>query len=186
MPRKKTKFLFLILSLLVVVSMGFFVFLLSFTNNLIIDSVDKEGQIKKELTRQDSLILMKDTLVTAKQYQDQIMGYAIPAGGTVDFIKDLEQLVSNAGIKSDIKSVSSEKYDKGDSMGLELVRVKMDVIGEWKNVDFFLTLLENYPLKIDINDISLNKFSDYVVGKKTIPEWSGNFEFTVVKIKDNK
>ena len=62
----------------------------------------------------------------------------------------------------------------------------MNVIGEWKNVQFFLKELENYPLKITINSVSFNKYSDKVVNDKKISQWTGNFEFTVAKIKDTK
>ena len=117
-------------------------------------------------------------------YQQELTGYLIPSGGTVDFIKTLEQLVSNSGIKSDIKTVTTENNDKTNAIGAELLRINMDVLGEWKNVQFFITLLENYPLKIEIKNISLNKFSDYTVKGKSTPQWAGNFEFTVVKYKD--
>ena len=186
MPKKETKRLVIILLLIDLISICAFAFLYSFTRSLIIQSVNSEGEIKTELKKEDTIILMKDALSSGKIYQDKLMGYVIPSGGTVDFIKTLEQLVANSELKSDIKVVSSETYDKGDLINLELVRINMDITGEWKNIQFFLTSLENYPLKIDIQKISLNKFSDYMVGGKSVPQWSGNFEFTVVKVKDAK
>ena len=112
--------------------------------------------------------------------------YIIPSGGTVDFIKLLEQLVSNSNIKSDIKNVTTENDNKDNLVGAELIRINMDVLGEWKNVQFFITLLENYPLKIEIKSISLNKFSDNVVKGRSVSQWAGNFEFTVLKYKDQQ
>ena len=95
-------------------------------------------------------------------------------------------MILNSELKSDISAVSNEAYNKGNLIGVELLRVKMNVIGEWKNVQFFLKELENYPLKITINSVSFNKYSDKVVNDKKISQWTGNFEFTVAKIKDTK
>jgi hypothetical protein len=186
MPKKETKTQVITLLLIDLISIGAFVFLFSTTNNLINESITTANDIKTELKIEDTRALMKEDLEQGQIYQEKLLNYLIPKGGTVDFIKTLEQLVLNSGIKSDIKTVSSESYDKGNSIGEELIRINMDVIGEWKNIRFFLTTLENYPLKIDIIKISFNKFSDYIIKGKTIPQWSGNFEFTVVKIKDTK
>ena len=186
MPKKETKTLVAILLLIDIISIGTFIFLFFFTKNIIKESVNKENEIKIELKKEDIRIFMKDNLILGKMYQDKLTDYIIPNGGTVDFIKTLEQLVLNSGLKSDIKTVSNELYSEGNSLGLEFIKINMNVIGEWKNVQFFLTLLENYPLKINIKKMSLNKFSDYIVNGKEIPEWSGNLEFTVVKVKDTQ
>lgn len=186
MPKKETKKLVIILLLIDLIIISFFVFLYYFTKNLITESVNKESEIKIELKKEDTRALMKNDLILGKMYQEKLMDYMIPKSGTVDFIKNLEQLILNSGLKSDIKTVSNEPYDKGNTIGLELIRIKMNVIGEWKNVQFFLNELENYPLKITINNASFNKSSDNIVNNKKIPQWSVNFEFTVVKIKDTK
>ncbi len=186
MPKKETKILVIVLVLLDILSIGAFIYLFSFTKNLIVKSVNIENEIKTELSREEVRTLMKGDIAQGKMYQSEFMNYVVPAGGTVDFIKILEQLVANSDLKYDIKSVTNAPYDKGNPIGAEYLKINMEVIGEWKNIQFFLTTLENYPLKIDINKVTLNKFSDFVVMGKTIPQWSGNFDFTVVKIKDTK
>ena len=92
-------------------------------------------------------------------------------------------MVSNSGLKSNIKTVVNQAYDKGNSVGTENLKINMDVIGEWKNIQFFLSLLENYPLKIDIQKVSFNKLSDSFISSKKMVSWVGGFEFTVVKFK---
>ncbi len=62
----------------------------------------------------------------------------------------------------------------------------MNVIGQWKDVQFFLALLENYPLKITVKSVSLSTFGTYEVKGKNVPEWSGDFEFTALKLKDTQ
>jgi len=184
MPKKQTKILIIIIFLIDIISIGVFVFLFYFTKSLVIESTDKENDIKTELKKEDSRVLMKDDLAQGKMYNKELTNYMISSGGTVNFIKTIELLVSNSGLRFNIKTVSNELFSEGDAIGAELLRISMDVTGEWKNVKFFLESLENYPLKIDINKVSFNKFSDYVVKGKNIPQWSGSFDFTVVKIKD--
>ena len=186
MPKKETKTLAILFLIIDIISIGAFVFLFTYTKNLITKAVNNEDEIKTELKKDNALVLMKDALVAGKLYQDKMLGYIVPSGGTVDFIKTVELLVSNSGLKSDIKTVVSGPYDKGNIVGAELLRVSMDVVGEWKNIQFLITSLENYPLKINITKVSLNKFSDYIVNGKKVPEWAGSFEFTVVKMKDVK
>ena len=186
MPKKKTITLVIVFLLVDILSVGFFVFLYFFTTNMIMESVNTEDQVKIALKQDETRILLKDDLSQGELYQQKLMNYVIPDGGTVDFIKTIEQLVSNSGIKSNISSVADEPYDKGNSIGAELLNVDMDVIGEWKNIQFFLKLLENYPLKIDIVNASFTKVSDYTINGKKVPQWSASFEFTVVKMKDTK
>lgn len=186
MPKKDTKILLAVLVVINIISLEVFWYIFNLTKRQITESVNKEDQIKMVLKTDDMRILMKDDLVLGKQYQNELMGYVLPADSTVEFIKTIEQLVSNTGLKADIKTVTNEPYDKGTAVGVEFIKIKLDVIGEWKNIQFFLKSLENYPLKIDIKKMTLHKFSDYVLRGRTIPQWSGSFEFTAVKLKDTK
>ncbi len=151
---------------------------------MIKESINDESAIKLELQKQDARILMKSDLSQSDMYQKELTDYFVPSGGTVDFIKTIEKIVSNSNIKSDIKTVTSESNDKTNVVGAELLKINMDVIGEWKNIQFFINLLEIYPLKIEIKSVSLNKFSDSMIKGKSVPQWAGNFEFTVLKLKD--
>jgi Tfp pilus assembly protein PilO len=184
MPKKETKILVIIFLAIDIISVGTFVFLFSMTSRMIADSVSMENQISAELKMDEARTLMKNDLANGENYQNELSAYMIPSGGTVDFIKTLGQLVSNSNIKSDIKSVATEPYDKGNAIGEELLAVDISVTGEWNNIQFFMKMLENYPLRIDMQSVSFNKISDYTIGGKDVSEWSGEFQFTVVKIKE--
>lgn len=186
MPQNKTKTLAIIILFIDALFIGTFFALFNITKNQITESVNKENDIKTQLKIEDIKVLMKEDLLLGKQYQKELTEYILPKDGTVDFIKTLEQLSFNSGIKSDIKSVTNTNYSKGDAIGAEYILVKMDVIGSWDNIHLFLRYLETYPLRTVINIMSLNKISDYVLKGKNIPQWSGSFEFTVVKLKDTK
>ncbi len=184
MPKKETKILLAVFLLLGIASMGAFVFLFSFTKNLIAESVNKSNDIKTELKKEGAETLMKDDLILGEMYQKKLEEYIIAKGGTVDFLKTLEQLISNTGLKYNINTVSSATYDKGDKMGEELLKININATGAWQNIQLFLKSLENYPLKINITKMSLNKFSDSIIKGRKVPEWSLNLDFTVVKMKD--
>ena len=186
MPKKQTKTLVITLLMIDVISISIFMFLFFYTKSLIAESVNNSYIIKTELEKEDANIIMKDTIAMGKTYQNQLINYIVPSGGTVDFLTTLEQVASNSGVKFNINTVVNEPYGKGDSIGMELISIDMGATGEWKNIQFFLTSLENYPLKIDIKNVSMNKISDYTVNGKSVPQWSLSLEFTVVKMKDTK
>jgi hypothetical protein len=186
MPNNKTKiilitFIFLDLILAIVFSGLYF-----YMKKQTIDSINKKDQIKSEIKKQEARDIMKSDLNDAKIYGDKIKEFMVSEGDIVGFIKILENMVSTTGLKSEVKSVSAESNDNLNLINGEYIRVKLDVTGEWNNIQSFLKLLENYPLKIDIDKLSISKFSDYEPKTKIMPQWLGSFEFTVVKIKDNK
>jgi len=183
MPKKSTKKIVIILLFLDIILICVFVFLFLSFKNLIAESINVEDHIKTELKKQESLSLMSDSLQNSKIFQQDLMSYVLPSDGAVDFIKVLEQLASTTKVKSDIKAVSNEEYQTSLT-NLEFLNVKMDILGEWGNIRYFLTVLENYPLRIDIKSVSFTKFSDYVINKKKISEWAGSLEFNVLKVKD--
>lgn len=186
MPKKKTKILLLILIIIDLISISAFIFIFIFTKNLIAESVSKEDQIKMELKKESAAVLMKDDLAQGKNYQAQMMNYVVASDGTVAFIELLEKIVNNNNLKLNIRNVTTEPYKKSNNSTVELLRISIDVTGEWKNVYYFLSTLENYPLQIDINKLSINKFDDTSIKGKKVPQWSGSFDFTVVKIKEVK
>ena len=186
MPQNKTKTLAIIILFIDALSIGTFIALFNFTNGQIVESVNNENSIKTELRMEDMRVLMKDDLLLGKQFQTKLNDYILPKGSTVDFIKTVEQLSENSGLKSDIKTVTNDPYDKGNAIGADFITVNIDVIGGWDNIQLFIKYLESYPLKIDIKKMSLNKISDHIVNGRNVPQWSGSFEFTAVKMKDTK
>ena len=186
MPNKKTKVILITLIVVDLIFVAIFSGLFLYMKNQTIDSNDKEDQIKNEIKKQESGSLMQTDLKDGKIYEDKIKEFIVGQDDIVDFIKILEGMVSSSSLKSEIKSVSSEPDDGLNAINSEYLRVNIDVTGGWGNILFFLKLLENYPLKINIDKLSFTKFSDYEVKDNKMPQWLGSFEFTVVKIKDSK
>ena len=186
MPKKETKILLIIALVLNAIFIITFIIISSITKNLITKSIDTENQIIMEIKKQDTRNIMKKDLILAETLRDNLNTYVVPNAGTIDYIKKIDMLAANAAIKYNIKTVTNETQQKTDLINAEELKINMEVMGEWKNIQFFLQLLENYPLKIDIEKASFNKFSDNIVKGYNISQWSGNLEFAVLKFKDTK
>jgi len=184
MPTTKTKTFLILLIFLDIFFIAIFIALFIFTKNQISDTINKEDAIKTEIKKEETLSIMKKDVEDSKNYEDKLYGYFIGKDNVVDFLKTLDDLISSSSLKSEIQSINYESLAKINLIETELVRVKMNVKGKWENIQFFLKLLENYPLKISIKNISLNKFSDSIISGKTIPEWSADLDFTAVKLKN--
>jgi hypothetical protein len=184
MKSTKTKTFLILMIILDLFFVAVFIALFTFIKKQISDTVSMTDQIKAEIKKEQTLSLMKKDIEDSKNYQDKLYGYFIGKDNVADFLKILENLVSSSSLKSEVQSVAYEPTDKSALISTELVRVKMNVVGEWKNIQFFIQLLENYPLKIDIKNVSLNKSSDAVVSGRQIPQWSANIDFTVAKLKN--
>ena len=180
MPTRKTKIIFFTALSLVVLASVCFVLMYMSMNSLIGSTSIKEDQIKTEMQTVDSRNLMKKDLEANSAQIAELSNFMISADGSVDFVKTLESLTSENNLKIDVKNVASADISNNK---VELLNVNTDVTGEWKNVEYFLEILENYPLKTTINKVSLNKITDNKIGGKKVSQWVGNFDFSVVKLK---
>jgi len=184
MPEKKTKILISFLVIVVFVTMVTFVFMVRVINSNNGISSEKMMEIKGEKEKAETYLLLKKDLKESGQNISELDKYIIQSNGVVEFMDYLEKMALNNGLKYEVKSASFEPIIGGNFTNTELIRIELSVIGEWKNTEYFLGLLENYPLKLTLNRVSLNRFSDYVIKGKKVPQWLENIDFTVVKNKD--
>ena len=183
MPKEKTKKILITFLIIDIIMIVIFSGLYMYMKKQVINSNDKENQIKNEIKKQESRSLMQDDLNDSKLYSNKIKDFIIGGEDTVGFIKIMENMVSSSNLKFEVKSVSAVSNTDLDNINSEYLKVILNVTGGWNNIQYFLKLLENYPLKIDIDKISLTKFTDYEVKGDVLPQWLGDFEFTVIKLK---
>lgn len=183
MIKDKTKKIFTLILALNIVVLSVFCFMLWKINSYKKDSESKVQKISLQVQKEESYLHVKKDFENYRDSIDRINGYIVGQDGIVNFIKDLESMTLRDGLKSDIKSVSFEPVVGINAKYFESIRIKADISGEWRNLDFFLRSLETYSLKLDIKSISFVKVSDTSASKK-IPQWVGSFEFTLLKIKD--
>jgi len=180
MPRKETKISSTALILFNLAVVVIFFVLYSFTMSQVTDTVAKESQIKAEVIKKDKTYIMKNDIKLGKSYENSLYSYIVGKDGIADLIRVVEGLASKSSLKSEIKNISYETQNNLSSVGLEFIKIEMKVSGEWKNLNYFIELLENYPLKIQINSSSLAMIGTSANKK---PEWSGDFELMIVKFR---
>ena len=183
MPQKKTKILLISLLVTDLVLATVFFMIFSYTRSQISQTIDETNQIKVEIKKEESRSLMKKDIEDAAGYKDILNTYLIHEDDVVSFIKILESMVATSSLKSEVSSVTYQPSSALTPINGELLRVNITVTGEWKNVQFFLQLLENYPLQIAIQKISLEKTSPLEVNGRKVPQWSAGFDFTVITLK---
>ena len=91
----------------------------------------------------------------------------------VQFLEDIEAIGDSSGASVSVKPVGDADM-KGvvDELGLDLF-----VEGSWSDVYYFLTLLENFPMKLTITGVSFNEQPD----EET---WRGTVSIKVLQINE--
>lgn len=162
---------------------GVFFVIHSLVNAEIAETMVNENKIQTEVSKEDSLSSMEKSVEENELNSGKLTGYIIPANSVSEFIQTLDNIVSSSGLKSQIGSIAYQSSASLSAVNAELLDVKITVEGSWSGLHFFLQLLETYPLKINIENVSLKQTDETIKG--AVPQWSGDIEFTVLKFKDN-
>jgi len=183
MPSEKTKKILLIWIVITTLFAGSFCFMIWKIFSFGAVSTAESIEIRNETQKGESYLFMKKDIETNKNSINKVYDYIVKSDDTVGFIQKIEDLAKNNGLKPEVKSVSFEGIANSDVSNIESMRIQLDVTGEWKNVSYFLELIENYPISLNLKRFSLNK-TDITVKNKKISQWTGGFDFSVIKIKD--
>ena len=101
----------------------------------------------------------------------------------IRIIKKIEELAVSSNVKSEIKSTKLEQISGKNSNTAEYFTIDLNVVGSFSDVIFFLKQTEYLPYKLRINSVSFDKFADYSIKGKSIPQWSLGISFSVLKLK---
>jgi len=183
MPSKKTKKILLVWIFISAILAVAFAFALWSIFSFDAVSTAKSIEIKDETKKGESYLFMKKDIENNKNSINRVYDYIIKSDEIVNFMQKIEDLAKENGLTPEVKSVSFEGVAGNNISNIESMRILVDVTGEWKSVEYFLEILENYPISLDIKKFSLNK-TDIVIKNKKVPQWTGSFDFSVIKIKD--
>ncbi len=181
MPRKETKALVVIILIFDTALLAFWIVMFSFTKNQIADTISSGNEIRSEIIKSDTAFLMKNDIKYGNDYENNLDSYVVGKDNVSDLIKTVENAAVSSNLKESISQISYDSSDALSALGMEYVKISMSMTGSWKNIHFFIDTLEEYPLKIDIDDVSLDVIPASS-GTKT-PQWSGSLDFTVIKFK---
>ncbi|MBU6370633.1 MAG: hypothetical protein KGH93_00635 [Patescibacteria group bacterium] len=183
LPTKRTIAGFVIMLALAALAAGAFIALRGMFLGKVSSVVSRKAEIALVIGKTRALSAMQTSLADSASNAAALAAYIVPQNGIVDFITTLDSIIATSGVKADVGSIGVTAG--GAPAGMELVDVKASATGAWNNIEYFLTLLETYPLKIDIRSASMRQFSSYTVRGRQVPQWSLDVEFTVLKLKDN-
>jgi hypothetical protein len=109
---------------------------------------------------------------------DKVNSHIVTADGEVAFIEEVENLAKadNLGIKIDTVNVA--QANDLTPAGLEYLNLSMSVTGSWLSTFHFLSLIENMPYDVMVNQSDISDISDGVTGPT---QWQGDFQISVIK-----
>lgn len=85
----------------------------------------------------------------------EIDSYFIGPDGEVPFIDSLEARAQSLQLKTEITSVQIEKSKNLAPKKLEYLTLRLKVNGSWKNVYTFISLLQNIPYQVTLDQVDL-------------------------------
>jgi len=158
------------------VFLGFYIQKISTT----IASTQSRSEETTEMLRLMDAIktVVKDTLPDVSQ----LSNYFVRKDGVVDLIERVESLGKGGGLEIVTKSVGIETKEEG---GTEVVKLRLLTDGSWEQTLHFLTLLEELPVRKDIEMVTMTRASDMATPaqKKANLTWNGIFELAIIMIK---
>ena len=181
---KKTKQIFALVTVLLVVSIVMYVifFINIKEKNKNISSIVSEIDlvVKKEVRLKSVKNLIKET----EGDHIKLNTYFITDDKVVDFIENIENMAKDVGVDIEVVSVYVNDI-KDDSIQKnnisELLRLSIEMSGKWSNIYHFVSLVEKLPFKIDILNINLENMYN---GDNENPEnWKGVLNLSAVKLK---
>lgn len=174
-----------------VVAVGFYAFVLWSIQAKNEKVVEVLGQVNEDMKKDESLRAVKISLEENKDFISQIDSFFVPEDGVANFIASLESLGRASSVELSIASVEIQPNSAKNDFK-EGLNIRIETSGSWFNTFYLLSVIENLPYKIDINQVSLTLsnatdkilFSGLGPRTKTSGEyWKGSFDITVLKLK---
>lgn len=180
MPKKKVTTIFIIATLSALAS----VFVATFLYYLIISKQSEfliiENSISALKLEQDASVSMKHLLTDTAEQRKKIDSYFIGSDGIVTFIESIERLSRETSVDSSVNSVGVEQGASAEEV--EYVTVNVSAEGSFRNLFWFLSLLEKMPLKIEITKVYFEQ-RESVDPKKKGTTWRLAFVVKALKFK---
>ena len=160
------------------------------------ETTDTLSFAETDLQRDETFRSIETIITNSSSELNLIESYFVSQNGVVDFIESVERLATLSEIDVtinfiDVENASSPSSEKSAEF-YEMLHIKMITEGTWHDTVHFLSLLENVPYKVDIQRTSFvfvpqseNALSFSSSGSGDNRTWRGNFDFTVLKLREN-
>ena len=173
---KTIRLLIFALLFALIATLLYFVILMEITkgNEFILEL---RSNLKLEVIKEQRFLSVKNLVRNIKDERKELDGYFVSDESIVAFLGAVEGLGIKTGAIVEINTVDVEEIDEEDSIS-ELLRVSIDVRGNWSSVFHVLSLLEAMPLPISVKDVQLS-----VREGEEEQIWNGSYEVVVDKLK---
>ncbi len=153
-----------------------------------VNIADIGTKIDTELRRSENSMAVKSLMEKTKTERAQLENNLIPHDGEVEFIELLESFGGQIGARTSIDGVSFEavKISSTTPMigDLEIIKVRLQVTGDWSQINSYLYLVENLPYRTTIDRLDTVLGGESVLlGKNTKRSWNLTMDISVYKKK---
>ncbi len=175
----QTKLKLIALGIANFILIGAFSLLYLSTIGKVSDATINEEKIRNEIIRKESIDIMKKNLGNDTDYEKELKKYLIgnEESDLATFISTLEKFSADHALKFAVSSVSFEDAPKLTAISSEYAKLRITFSGKWENTQSMIAFLENYPFKIEIKSVSMQKNYEN-------KDWSLAVDFNVAKIKN--
>lgn len=149
------------------------------------ESSELKGELNAWLKRSKQSYNLQELLEETKKVKSQIDLYYFNPNqeNQIAFISEIESIIRKTGTKGEVRSLDVLPDNSK-------VICSVTFAGEWSNVYHTLLALESYPIKINLDDISIveEKTNDSLskIEKGQTPQYRANIKFTITNILKEK
>jgi hypothetical protein len=184
---KKNIIMAIIINLIIWSAVVFIAWDIKLINRQIVSSL---ASSEKDLKKDESLRTIKKSLADNAELIGKINSYFVTPDEVVSFIELIENLGKESGVSLSIGSVTTGPDSKNKDDFKEVMKLRLETLGTWRDTYQFLSIIENLPYKETVEQVSLNLnlpvnelYFDFVSDEDVSRVWRGYFEIALLKIK---
>ncbi len=171
---KKTKVVFIVAVFFVFAMVVVYISMFTMIKNKTTAYTEMAQTTQAQIDVFYTLTNQKKLISSTADSRDQLTSYFVDQGSVGNFFEQLEEIAEKTGVEF---SVISARLGKTSDEGL---RVQVSADGTFRNVYYFLTLLEAAPFGINITTLDMHTNSVDEVSIETRQPWRGTFDIEVV------
>lgn len=164
--KTKTKQLLSFALLFCLLALGGYIYLFSVMKRINVAVASSSRDLAYELERESRLksveVIVRDTV----EKREALASYFVSEDAVVDTITQLENIADVTGAEVTVSSVTREEGQVGRLM------IAIQIKGGWDTMMSALTLMQHFPLALQINSAALTKNNDL--------SWSGRVALTIL------
>ncbi|MFA7192191.1 MAG: hypothetical protein WC089_02755 [Candidatus Paceibacterota bacterium] len=150
MKKSKTTILFIISSILLILSVGFFAFLFTVIMNKNIHTSAMQATLDEKIMQKQQGSILSKNIKEAVDDNKIVDSYFINPDSIDDFVSGLEKDSNSLGNKTSVSSVDFSKEDK------RVINIGLSIEGSFVSVFKSIKMVESIPYIVNIKSLNIN------------------------------